>query len=220
MRLTVWALALVVVFGISVNESLGSAASRWCNAERKPSTMGKSYHLLTPELRSWLERQKIFFVASAPLDREGHVNCSPKGGDTFRILSEREVAYLDLTGSGIETVAHLQENGRIVIMFCAFEGPPKIVRLHGIGEVIYPHHESYAALRAQFGPHEGARAIVRVTLNRISDSCGYAVPLFNYSAPRDVLDRWTESKGAEGLVAYRAQKNRESIDGLPGYTGR
>lgn len=179
--------------------------------------MGKNYDLLDSEIRSWLARQQVFFVASAPLDRDGHINCSPKGGDTFRVLGEREVAYLDLTGSGVETIAHIQENGRIVIMFCAFDGPPKIVRLHGVGEVIYPDHDDYAALLECFPPHDGARAIVRVKLTRISDSCGYAVPLFEYSARRDILDRWAESKGAEGLAAYRAQKNRESIDGLPGY---
>jgi len=179
--------------------------------------MGKHYDVLGAELQSWLARQRVFFVATAPLNRDGHINCSPKGGDTFRVLGEREVAYLDLTGSGVETIAHIQENGRIVIMFCAFDGPPKIVRLHGVGEVIYPAHDSYPALRARFAPHDGARAIVRVKLGRISDSCGYAVPFFDFSAPRDALDRWTESKGADGLVAYRAQKNRESIDGLPGY---
>lgn len=179
--------------------------------------MGKHYDVLDSELQSWLAHQRLFFVASAPMDRDGHINCSPKGGDTFRVLGKREVAYLDLTGSGIETIAHLQENGRIVIMFCAFDGPPKIVRLHGIGEVIYPSHASYAALRAGFPPHAGARAIVRVKLNRISDSCGSAVPLFDFSAPRETLDRWTEKKGADGLIAYRAQKNHESIDGLPGY---
>src|SRR6266481_3043098 len=108
--------------------------------------MGKLYESLRPELADWLAEQKVFFVATAPLAHDGHVNCSPKGGDTFRILSEREVAYLDLTGSGIETVAHLQENGRIVIMFCALSGPPKIVRLHGIGEAIYPSHPDFVRL--------------------------------------------------------------------------
>ncbi len=179
--------------------------------------MGKHYDVLDSELRAWLARQKVFFVATAPLARGGHINCSPKGGDTFRVLGEREVAYLDLTGSGVETISHIQENGRIVIMFCAFDGPPKIVRLHGIGEVIYPSHDSYSALHMRFCPHDGARAIIRVKLNRISDSCGYAVPLFDFLATRDTLDRWTEKKGMDGLVAYRSQKNRESIDGLRGY---
>src|SRR5262245_16275670 len=105
--------------------------------------MGKLFESLTPELQEWLAQQKIFFVATAPLAPGGHVNCSPKGGDTFRVLGAREVAYLDLTGSGIETVAHLQENGRIVMMFCAFSGPPKIVRLHGTGHVIYPNDSDF-----------------------------------------------------------------------------
>ena len=177
--------------------------------------MGKHYDALSSELQSWLALQKIFFVATAPLSGDGHINCSPKGCDTFRVLGEREVAYMDLTGSGVETIAHIQENGRIVIMFCAFEGPPKIVRLHGTGEVVYPSHDAYGALLAHFDPHDGARAIVRVRLSRISDSCGHAVPFFDFSAHRDTLDRWTESKGAEGLIAYRAQKNRESIDAIP-----
>lgn len=179
--------------------------------------MGKCYDFLSSELQDWIARQKVFFVATAPLAAAGHINCSPKGGDTFRIIDEREVAYLDLTGSGVETIAHLQENKRIVIMFCAFEGAPKIVRLHGSGEVVYPSHPAYPDLSQRFPSHPGARAIIRVKLNRISDSCGYAVPLFEFSSMRDTLDRWTETKGSEGLTAYRHDKNRASIDGLPGY---
>ncbi len=125
--------------------------------------MGKTYDSLSRELRTWLKKQKLFFVATAPLAREGHVNCSPKGGDTFRILNEREVAYLDLTGSGIETVAHIQENKRIVIMFCAFDGPPKIVRLHGHAEVVYPSHRDFPSLRSLFPEYPGVRDIIRVT---------------------------------------------------------
>jgi hypothetical protein len=179
--------------------------------------MGKIYDNLSPELQSWLKQQKIFFVATAPLAQAGHVNCSPKGGDTFRVLNEREVAYLDLTGSGIETVAHIQENGRIVIMFCAFDGPPKIVRLHGRAEVVYPSHQDFTALRALFPEYPGARGIIRVTITRIGDSCGYAVPLMNFEGPRDALDRWAEKKGPDGLQEYRQQKNRASIDGNEGY---
>ena len=130
--------------------------------------MGKCYDSLSPDLVSWLSQQKIFFVATAPLLADGHVNCSPKGSDTFRILNEHEVAYLDLTGSGIETVSHLQENGRIVIMFCAFEGSPKIVRLHGKGEVVYPSHPNYSGLSRQFPAHRGARAVIHVTITRIA----------------------------------------------------
>ena len=179
--------------------------------------MGKTYDSLSPELQTWLKEQKVFFVATAPLAKDGHVNCSPKGGDTFRILGEREVAYLDLTGSGIETVAHIQENGRIVIMFCAFAGPPKIVRLHGRAEIVYPSHRDFPKLLALFPGNPGARGIIRVSITRIGDSCGYAVPLMNFKGERDVLDRWAEKKGLDGLQEYRRQKNRVSIDGQAGY---
>jgi hypothetical protein len=179
--------------------------------------MGKLYQSLTLELQDWLAQQKVFFVATSPLAHDGHVNCSPKGADTFRVLNEREVAYVDLTGSGIETTAHLRENGRILLMFCAFSGPPKIVRLHGRGEAIYPNQPAFAALHAKFPNHAGARAIIRVTLARISDSCGHGVPLMDFVAPRDLLEKWAATKGPRGLAEYRAAKNRESIDGLPGY---
>jgi len=179
--------------------------------------MGKRYDTLSSDLQAWISQQKMFFVASAPLRADGHVNCSPKGADTFRVLSERKVAYLDLTGSGIETVSHVQENGRIVVMFCAFEGPPKIVRLHGKGEVIYPDHPNYSLLSQRFPLRLGARALIRVIITRISDSCGFGVPRFDFVGQRDTMDRWAEKKGAEGLAAYREEKNRTSIDGIPGY---
>lgn len=179
--------------------------------------MAKQYDTIDGELQSWIRRQKIFFVATAPLSPDGHINCSPKGGDTFRILNAHQVAYVDLTGSGIETIAHVQENKRIVIMFCAFDGAPRIVRLHGKAEVIYSSHADFCALSGQFPVHPGARAIVRVTVTRIADSCGYAVPLLDFVAHRDVLDKWAENKDPEGLAAYRAKKNRISIDGLPGH---
>lgn len=124
--------------------------------------MGKCSESLTPELQDWLAQQKVFFVATAPLAQNAHINCSPKGGDAFRVLGERQVAYVDFTGSGIETIAHVQENGRIVMMFCAFTGPPKIVRLHGTGEVIYPNDSDFASLQKRFPDHAGVRAIIRV----------------------------------------------------------
>lgn len=181
--------------------------------------MGKLFESLTPDLQEWLAQQKVFFVATAPLAQDGHVNCSPKGGDTFRILGDRQVAYLDLTGSGIETAAHLQENGRIVIMFCAFSGSPKIVRLHGRGEVVYPNDSDFAALQRCFPVCEGVRAIIRVTLTRISDSCGHGVPLMEFVARRDLIDKWSAAKGPHGLTEYRSTNNRDSIDGIPGYKG-
>ena len=179
--------------------------------------MGKLYGSLNPELQEWLRLQKVFFVATAPSAEDAHINCSPKGSDTFRIVSPNEVAYLDLTGSGIETAAHVQENGRIVIMFCSFSGPPKILRLHGRGKVIYPNDGEFSRLSPLFADHPGKRAIILVTLSRISDSCGYSVPLMDFVGDRDTLDRWTEKKSAEELRAYRAAKNRTSIDGIPGY---
>ena len=179
--------------------------------------MAKIYELITPELHTWITHQKMFFVATAPLAASSHLNLSPKGGDTFRILSDREVAYLDFTGSGIETIAHLRENGRIVVMFCAFDGPPNIVRLHGSGKVLYPDDAQFKQWINLFPPLPGARAIIHVTVSRISDSCGFSVPLYDFVAHRDVGEKWATQKGPDGLAEYRAQKNRASIDGLPGY---
>jgi hypothetical protein len=179
--------------------------------------MGQIYESISPELSEWLARQRVFFVATAPLDGGQHVNCSPKGGDTFRILSGNEVAYLDLTGSGIETIAHLQENGRIVLMFCAFEGPPKIVRLHGRGAVVYPGAPDFEALRGRFPEFVGTRSIIRVAVARVSDSCGFAVPFMDFVEHRDALDRYAEKKGPAELAQYRQRRNQASIDGLRGY---
>ena len=179
--------------------------------------MGKVHPLISQEVRAWIALQRMFFVATAPLSAAGHVNCSPKGGDTFRVLGEREAAYVDLTGSGVETTAHLQENGRIVVMFCAFEGAPKIVRLHGRGEVVYPADGRFSLLSLQFPKLTGVRAIIRIDVSRVSDSCGFSVPFYDFVEDRDALDQWAEKKGAAGLAAYRSEKNRESIDGIPGY---
>jgi Pyridoxamine 5'-phosphate oxidase len=167
------------------------------------------------KLAEWIKRQRIFFVATSPMSKEGHVNCSPKGGDSFRVIDARTVAYQDLTGSGAETIAHLHENGRIVIMFCAFEGPPRIVRLHGRGEIVTPGRPDFASLVAHFPENPGTRAVIRVTVSRVSDSCGYGVPFFGYRGRRDTLDQWVEAKGTAGLEEYRKTKNAQSIDGLP-----
>jgi hypothetical protein len=171
---------------------------------------------ITPDLADWLRQQHIFFVATAPLAADGLVNCSPKGMDTFRILGPRQVAYLDLTGSGVETIAHLRENGRIVLMFCAFAGPPNIVRFHGQGAVHLPGTPEHDELRPQFPDCAGARAIIAVDVDRISSSCGYSVPRMEYTDDRDALVKWAQSKGPDGLRDYRSQKNARSIDGLPG----
>ncbi|MFA5912325.1 MAG: pyridoxamine 5'-phosphate oxidase family protein [Burkholderiales bacterium] len=177
--------------------------------------MGKLYDGITPELTHWVGQQHLYFVASAPLGADGHVNCSPKGLDTLRILDARHVAYLDLTGSGAETIAHLRENGRIVFMFCALAGPPKIVRLHGKGAVATPASPDWPKLISLFPEYPGARAIIHAEITRVSDSCGFGVPKFDYVEERDTLTRWADAKKIEGLPLYRKQHNARSIDGLP-----
>ena len=178
--------------------------------------MGRVFPAIDETVAEFIQQQQMFFVATAPLTADGHVNLSPKGLDSFRILDERTVAYLDLVGSGIETVAHLKENGRIVVMFCAVSGPPKILRLHGQGEVIEPSHESFEALRPQFPSHCGVRSIIRIRCSRISDSCGFGVPLYEFRGHRAQLLDWAERKGQESLEQYQQEKNARSLDGLPG----
>jgi hypothetical protein len=180
--------------------------------------MGKSYDGIDAATAEWLVAQRVFFVATAPLAADGHVNCSPKGGP-FAVLDPRTVAYPDLTGSGAETIAHLKENGRVVLMFCAFEGPPRIVRLHGTGEVVAPEHPDFAALKAAFPADPGLRAVIRVRVSRVADSCGYGVPLYAFQGTRDTLGKWARKKGPEGLAQYRRDKNAVSIDGLPALGG-
>ena len=179
--------------------------------------MGKTLDGIDEQLEAFLRDQRVFFVATAPLAAEGHLNCSPKGLDTFTVIDGHTVAYLDLTGSGVETIAHLRENGRIVLMFSAFEGPPKIVRLHGRGVVVQPADERFAALRARFpAHHDGVRSVIQIAVERISDSCGYGVPRYEFVGERPQMAAWIEKKGRDGLVQYRATRNRASIDGLPG----
>lgn len=179
------------------------------------SGMGKLYDSVD-DVRDFLLVQHVFFVASAPLSASGHVNLSPKGLDSFRILSEREVAYLDYPGSGVETVAHLTDNGRIVLMFCAFQGPPKIVRLWGTGRVVEPEDPDFADSIRPFTPDALVRSVIRIQVERIADSCGYGVPRYEYAGERDQLIRWSERKGPDGVRKYQGEKNQRSIDGLPG----
>jgi hypothetical protein len=176
--------------------------------------MGKVLEALDERLTQWIGRQRLFFVATAPREGE-HVNVSPKGGDTLRVLGPSEVAYLDLTGSGSETIAHLRENGRITVMLCAFEGPPDIVRLFGHGTVHLCGTPGYDDVAHLFPDKTGARAIIRVALTRVQSSCGFQVPLMDFVAERDQLDRWAEAKGRDGVLAYQAERNTASIDGLP-----
>ena len=169
-------------------------------------------------LAAWLHAQHVFFVATSPLAASGHVNCSPKGGDCFRVLGPREVAYQDYTGSGAETAAHLRENGRIVLMFCAFAGKPEIARLHGTGTVLTPGDAGFSDTAARFPPNPGQRAIVRVHVERVSTSCGFAVPLLEYQGDRETLDKWAANQGPDGLADYRRAKNTHSLDGLPAFS--
>ena len=160
----------------------------------------------------------MFFVATAPLDPAGHVNLSPKGLDTFRVLAPDRVAYLDYVGSGAETIAHLTENHRIVLMWCAFEGPPRIVRLHGRGHVLEPGAPEHDRLRPLFAAGPPARAIIVVAADRISDSCGFGVPMYQFDRERTQLADWAGRKGVKGLRRYQAEKNANSVDGLPAVT--
>lgn len=177
--------------------------------------MGKAYPHISDNLRDFVLAQPVYFVASAPLQADGHVNLSPKGLDTFRVLSPNRVAYLDLTGSANETAAHLAENGRITFMFCSFAGPPRIVRLFGTGRIVLPGDDEWNALSGQFEALPGTRQIIVADIHRVKTSCGFGVPTLEAPRPREMLLRWAESKGSEGLARYRKEKNARSIDGLP-----
>ena len=169
---------------------------------------------LNGTLRDFIERQPMFFVATAAKD--GRVNVSPKGMDTLRIEDDTRIVWLNLSGSGNETAAHVQATGRMTLMFCAFEGYPKILRFQGQGEVLEPGHPEYDTLKGSFPDHPGARAIIRVHTHRISDSCGFGVPLMSYQGERSQLVASAERKGEDGLDEYRRRKNATSLDGLPG----
>lgn len=178
--------------------------------------MGRTHPQIDEHLAKTIQEQHVFFVATAPLDPEGNLNLSPKGLNSFRILGPRTVAYLDVVGSGVETIAHLKENGRIILMFCRFEGPPSIVRLHGRGRVVEPHSTEFAGFAAQFPAYESARTIIVVEVTRISTSCGFGVPVLKYEGDRTQHFAWARNKGPDGLKIYQREKNRRSIDGLPG----
>ena len=180
--------------------------------------MAKLHESIEPRLREFLLSQKVFFVATAPSGADGHVNLSPKGmAGCFAVLGEHRVAYLDFTGSGAETAAHLRDNGRITLMFCAFTGPPNIVRLHGRGRYLRPDEPEFGQLRGHFDPEDdhGLRGIVDIEVSRVSDSCGYAVPFMDFVGDRPLLNQWASHKSDDDLVRYRLEKNQHSIDGLP-----
>jgi len=181
--------------------------------------MGKRYDELTPRLIEFIEAQKLFFVGTAPLSGSGHVNISPKGMDSLRVLDPHALAYLDLTGSGVETIAHIRENGRAVFMFCAFEGSPLILRVHGRGTVLESNSKAFRELRPSFGDFPGVRAIIRLDATRIADSCGWNVPLFRHEGERDYYEKYAEKLGPDGIREGQLAANMQSIDGLAGLSG-
>lgn len=178
--------------------------------------MGKEYQEIDKRIKSWIERQRVFFVSTAPRADDGLINCSPKGLDGLRVLGPKQIAYADIGGSGIETVAHLKENGRIVIMLCAFDGPPKIFRFYGRGRPVEPHDEEFESLVPLFPEMPTIRNFIVVDVDCIRDSCGYGVPQYEFKRERDSLQNWCDSKSEDELLAYRIEKNAQSLDGLPG----
>lgn len=187
--------------------------------------MAQATTAISDRPKRFIERQKVFFVATAPRSDEGLVNLSPKGlAGSFAVLDPETVAYLDFPGSGVETIAHLQENGRICLMFCAFDGRPNILRIQGRGEAVFPGSEAFASLSDAFkgpagpgsGVPEGVRSVVRVQVRRVADSCGFGVPRMDYRGDRRELSEWVQKKGPEGIAQYQQKNNRVSLDGLPG----
>jgi hypothetical protein len=187
--------------------------------------MAKVFEEIDAQLREWIGRQRMYFVGTAPLAGDGHVNVSPKGPiGTLRVLDEHTVAYLDMVGSGAETIAHLRENGRIVVMLCDFEGPPRILRLHGRGRTVAAGDAEFEGLVERAGFEdvpvaEARRAVIVVEVERVADSCGYGVPLMEYEGQRDHLELTARKKlrvdGPDALEDYKARRNTVSIDGLP-----
>jgi predicted pyridoxine 5'-phosphate oxidase superfamily flavin-nucleotide-binding protein len=181
--------------------------------------MGKTYDRLEDKHVAFIRAQKLFFVATAPRDDGGHINVSPKGYDSLRIVNERCVEWVDLGGSGIETQAHLQENGRITLMFCAFDGPANILRVYGNGTAIDFDHPDFADAMAAFPAFDRARAVIRIEVSRVSDSCGWGVPFYEFKGEREQLKRWVDDKPFDEWKARRHASNGKSIDGLPGLFG-
>lgn len=175
--------------------------------------MADFYQELDGRLIQFIEEQKVFFTATAPA--RGRVNLSPKGMDTFRCLDFHTVCYLDLTGSGNESSAHLKENGRMTIMFCSFTAKPLILRLYGAGQVIQPGDDDWEKYFAHFSAVPGQRQIIVLKIESVQTSCGYAVPVMEFKEERQTLKQWAEKKGQDGIVEYRRKKNIRSIDGLP-----
>lgn len=180
--------------------------------------MGKVLECIDAATREFIARQQLYFVATAPAGSGGHVNVSPKGhADTFTVIDDHTVAYLDLTGSGAETAAHLRDNGRITVMFCAFDGAPNILRLFGTGRVVEPGDAAYDELVALFPARDGSRAVMVIDVTRVSNSCGFAVPNYDFAGERDLLEAWAGTRSPQRLRDYRNTKNAASIDGLPAF---
>ena len=175
-----------------------------------------TFEAIDEGLAKFIGDQHVFFVATAPGDGQGHVNLSPKGLDSFRVLGPTTVAWLDVTGSGVETIAQLRADGRITVLFCSFSGPPRILRLFGRGRAVLPGDDGFDELVARFPQIPGTRSVIRVELDRIADSCGYGVPRYDWVGERTQMIEWAERKGPEGLREYREKNNARSIDGLPG----
>jgi len=177
--------------------------------------MAKLFDSIADSHHAFIKKQKMFFTASAPLSAGGHVNLSPKGIDSFRVLSPTRVAYMDIIGSGNETSAHVLENGRITFMFCAFEGPPNIMRLYGHGYTVLPNDAEWQQLAPLFQLQLATRQIIVADIHKVQTSCGFSVPYYEYLGERDQAQKWAEHKGADGLELYKQEKNRVSMDGLP-----
>jgi predicted pyridoxine 5'-phosphate oxidase superfamily flavin-nucleotide-binding protein len=183
--------------------------------------MGKTYESINGEIQEWITQQQMFFVGTAPRADSGSVNVSPKGLDTLRDLNDQTLAFLDYGGSGVETIAHIRENKRIVIMMCAFDGPAKIYRFHGTGTVITPLDQEFSALADKFDRSElGIRSIIRINVTRISDSCGFGVPLYDYREQRSISPNYIRTRGADYIRPHLESKNLQSIDGLPGISAQ
>ncbi|WP_183581078.1 pyridoxamine 5'-phosphate oxidase family protein [Mucilaginibacter sp. X5P1] len=176
--------------------------------------MAKFFDSIQDIHEAFIGKQKMFFTASAPLSADGHVNLSPKGIDSFRVLSPNRVAYMDIIGSGNETSAHLMQNGRITIMFCAFDGAPNILRLYGNGYTVLPDDDEWQQLAPHFKLQLATRQLIVADIHKVQTSCGFSVPYYEYKGERDHAQKWAEHKGADGLESYKYEKNRLSMDGL------
>ena len=182
--------------------------------------MGKFHDAIKSPHQTFIKKQRIFFVSTAPLSGDGRVNLSPKGLDCFRVLSDNQVGYMDLISSGNETSAHTLENGRITLMFCSFEGPPLILRLYGKGRTVLPDSDEWTVYAPNFTIYPSTRQLILADIDLVQTSCGFGVPLFDYVGERNIHFEWAEKTGKKGLQEYITEKNLTSLDGLPTNIGR